>query len=303
MGTGVLKARVGGTWVPIMGSGGGGPGDVVGPIGAVDGDVVVYNGPTGKLVKDTGLSSAQVVRGPASVVDSNIAVFSGTTGKVLQDTGVPVAQVARRDQANTFVQDQTIQKGVPALLFKDTNQPANAQQFQCFLSGQQWIFRAATDAGVAQATPLVLDRAGNTFVGNDLYEKGRTTPMGHWINVPYSAANFTAAGGTWGVDAGDVLLNAYSVIGKTLIWMVSLQNTSPNTATRLLISLPGGFSGTVAPAPVAWAGLGQATNTAGVTIESENSTQLKIWRDRGGSGIGTGTNNFTFLFTAIVAIT
>ena len=34
---------------------GGGSGDVVGPASAVDGNVVVYDGATGKLVKDAGL--------------------------------------------------------------------------------------------------------------------------------------------------------------------------------------------------------------------------------------------------------
>jgi hypothetical protein len=50
---GVLKARVGGLWVPI---GSGSAGNVIGPSSAIDGNIVLYDGTTGKIIKDSGIS-------------------------------------------------------------------------------------------------------------------------------------------------------------------------------------------------------------------------------------------------------
>lgn len=56
---------------------------IVGPSSSTDGDVVVFDGATGKLAQDTGLVAADIVTGPASVTDGKVAVFSGTTGKLI----------------------------------------------------------------------------------------------------------------------------------------------------------------------------------------------------------------------------
>jgi hypothetical protein len=51
----------------------------------VDGEVAVYNGTTGKLIKgSSGKLAANVVTGPASVADGEVALFSGTTGKIVR---------------------------------------------------------------------------------------------------------------------------------------------------------------------------------------------------------------------------
>lgn len=57
---------------------------VLGPASAVDGDVVVYDGTTGKLVQDTSLVAADVVTGPASVTANKVVLFNGTTGKLIK---------------------------------------------------------------------------------------------------------------------------------------------------------------------------------------------------------------------------
>jgi len=66
------------------GDAGAGTGDVVGPASAVTGNVVSYNGTTGKLVADSGKLAADVVTGPAASVDSELAVFNSTTGKIIK---------------------------------------------------------------------------------------------------------------------------------------------------------------------------------------------------------------------------
>lgn len=41
-------------------SGGGGTGDVVGPAGAVDGNIAIFDGVTGKLIEDSGINISQI---------------------------------------------------------------------------------------------------------------------------------------------------------------------------------------------------------------------------------------------------
>lgn len=73
-------------------------------------------------------------------------------------------------------------------------------------------------------------------------ERGRTIPMGEWIPVPYNAGDFTAITGTWTVDAADVLLFAYMLLGKTLFVTFNLQTTSVSaTPTSLYLKIPGNF--------------------------------------------------------------
>ncbi len=66
---------------------------VVGPASVANGDVAVYDGTTGKLIKDTSLVASSLVVGPASAVSGNLAVYDGTTGKLIKDGGFPVASV------------------------------------------------------------------------------------------------------------------------------------------------------------------------------------------------------------------
>lgn len=69
-----------GQWAPPAGGG-----DVVGPLSAVDGEVVSFNGTTGKLIKASGGKlTTNLVTGAASAADGDLAAFSGTSGKVVK---------------------------------------------------------------------------------------------------------------------------------------------------------------------------------------------------------------------------
>jgi hypothetical protein len=59
-------------------------GSVIGPESSVDGNIAVFDGATGKVIKDAGF---EPIKGPESSVDGNIAVFDGATGKVIKDAG------------------------------------------------------------------------------------------------------------------------------------------------------------------------------------------------------------------------
>jgi hypothetical protein len=68
-----------------------GAGDVVGPAGATDGHRVVFDGATGKLIKDGGaITGVGDVLGNASVTDGHLAVFDGD-GYHIKDGGAPGA--------------------------------------------------------------------------------------------------------------------------------------------------------------------------------------------------------------------
>lgn len=64
-----------------------GEGDVVGPASATNGNLVAYDGTTGKLVKDSGVATSDVALGAASSVANNFVSFSGVDGKQLADSG------------------------------------------------------------------------------------------------------------------------------------------------------------------------------------------------------------------------
>ena len=77
---------------PASGGVGAGTGDVVGPSGAIADRIAVYNGTTGKLIKDGGITVAATigngdVTGPLTAIDSRIAVFNGSSGKIIRDGG------------------------------------------------------------------------------------------------------------------------------------------------------------------------------------------------------------------------
>lgn len=72
---------------------------------------------------------------------------------------------------------------------------------------------------------------------------------GPWTAVPFNAANFGATGGgTWTMAAGSVVNNRYTLIGKTLIWLVYLApaGTVAGTVNGLMLTLPNGLAAAVA---------------------------------------------------------
>ena len=106
-----------GTETPL--GGGGGSGDVSGPASSVDSHVALFDGTTGKLLKDGGALGGMAgindapsdgvtygrkdavwvptagsgdFSGPASSVDGNIVVFDGTSGKLGKDGGAPASR-------------------------------------------------------------------------------------------------------------------------------------------------------------------------------------------------------------------
>jgi len=79
-GTNITTAEVGRT-VTIDASS---LGDVVGPASVTDNSTALFDGTTGKLLKEGTYYTGDVV-GPGSVTDNTVALFDGTTGKLLKE--------------------------------------------------------------------------------------------------------------------------------------------------------------------------------------------------------------------------
>lgn len=73
-------------WQDPTGGGGGGGGDASTSISSsTDGRVAIYDGTTGKLLKEAARLEADLVGGPASATDGRVAVWSGATGKLVKN--------------------------------------------------------------------------------------------------------------------------------------------------------------------------------------------------------------------------
>ena len=106
--------------------------------------------------------------------------------------------------------------------------------------------------------------------------------LGVWQNVPFNVANF------WpGVTAAQVNINVYTVIGRTLLWIVDLAGVpQPTPASNLLpMLIPGGqiFNNAIrAPMTRAYDG----TEVLAYMLAIGTSTGVAITRVGGGNWIG-----------------
>ena len=111
----------------------------------------------------------------------------------------------------------------------------------------------ASSAGIAATTFL---QAGTT-----IFERGRGTALGEWIDVTYAAGNFTASSGSWTVDSGDQSLYHYTLVGTTMILAWSIANTDVSAGSVLRLAIPGGFT-----AAATMRGLHHATDAGGAEV-------------------------------------
>ena len=163
------------------------------------------------------------VTGPASAVSGDLASYSGATGKTIADSGIPLGQVARKDQSNLFtVTAQTIQAVSPYVALIDPSQPADQRYFRLLNTGGICYLQALNDAQTSSLGYVSFSRTGGLNVSGAIgspggyYESNRGTPLGYWIDVPFSASNY----GNMTVSASNVVTQAYTLVGKTLLFAV-----------------------------------------------------------------------------------
>lgn len=97
-------------------------------------------------------------------------------------------------------------------------------------------------------TPMVDDDGSGTtgtVINNswkqELYNQidAALAGIGVWTTIPYNAADYTASGGAWTVEAADLTVFRYCLIGKTAIVNFAVQATSLAVAgPDLLVRLP-----------------------------------------------------------------
>lgn len=124
---------------------------------------------------------------------------------------------------------------------------ANQLALKCGTPGVvTWRLKGETSNNVSlladgSGTGLTMNTGGAAIFNGDITEKNRTTPLGHWIDVPFNAANFTASAGVWTI--GSQVTNSYTLIGKTLVYQVELQGcTISASPATLMMALPAGLS-------------------------------------------------------------
>jgi hypothetical protein len=193
------------------------------------------------------LGGVTVGAGPDHATDPGLGILRarGLDGTPLDATQlttgtVPEARlpttVARRDQGNTFTQPQTVSYAAPLLSLVDTSQPANSRVFRIANYAQILTFEAFNDDMTVSQGSSYFNRAGDFHVSRNLLEKGRTTPIGHVIDVGYSAAHYSVyPSGAWTVAAGQLTTFCYSLVGKTAVVSVVIDGSTVSGSPILLI--------------------------------------------------------------------
>ncbi len=174
-------------------TGGAAGGDVVGPGSAVDENIVVFDGTTGKIIKDSGVNLSAIndaVEGPGSSIDGHIVAFDGTTGKLIkQVSDVILRATSGTDDPTIVIQDSG---GTPEFVISVD-----------FSSGNN---------GIVSASPLRIETTGSNTL--DL-----TTGLGTIDIFTTGASNFVSIRKTGNDDEDHILeiQNTGTNAGNTLI--------------------------------------------------------------------------------------
>jgi hypothetical protein len=137
-----------------------------------------------------------------------------------------------------------------------------------------------------------------------IYERGRTTPLGEWIDVSFSEGNFTANGSmTWTVASGEQYAYAYTLIGKTMVLNVKIHGADiGGTANNeLRVAIPGSFTAALVTQALCWHGY-DAGYIYGTCEVATSGTYVAIKKyDTSNFVTNTGDTYISFIFTFEVA--
>jgi hypothetical protein len=119
--------------------------------------------------------------------------------------------------------------------------------------------------------------------------------------VSYAGGNFTSDAGTWTVESGDVLSNAYVKLNRLLLWSVGLTTTSiaSATPTYLKIVLPAGTTiDKRSDGAFVYTNNGGASSV-GLWVAVAGDAFIRLYRDEAATvwALGTNNNSMHGLFT------
>jgi len=258
-------------------------GTILATIGLVDGVLTVTFPPTTPPGQGAGLQVSDVLVGHHHGVPG---------GTFTHNAGIDLNTDAPPDQGGKWLVGAGRDTLADALVFA-TYAAANSVG-----EGVALYFSAGTFAGYALCPPaagsLLLYRLGSrldsrllwdeingkTVYARDGYqERGRTVPLGEWIPVPFNAANFVGTGAAWTVTAGQVSTNQYTLLGKTMVWTITLSNSTVSApgASSLTILLPPGIT---TPAPN-----GSFAMKPGLAYDAAGPQQDYTLQTSGGGGV------------------
>jgi hypothetical protein len=192
------------------------------------------------------------------------ALTTGTVPDARLSANVPL-----KNTQNTFTTNQIVNAPNPTLIFTDTAAPADARVIYVANTGQRFAMAATKDDYTGGVGILTVNRAGDVYAGRDIYEKGRTVPMGHWISAPF-------------VSTAPELVGTfqYALVGKLCFVTVHATGTLPAPIGYLRITLPVG-----AYCDSAWSGkcFGNAFMYAGAGWEAgfanPSNNTIDVWRN------------------------
>ena len=205
------------------------------------------------------------------------------------------SNVVLENIVNTFTANQVIRSTTPVLNMTDLGSPVNQRGFQIVNFAGDFYIQSVDDTGGSAINTIATNRAGNVLIAGSISERGRTTPLGQWIDVPFSSANFTAASGSWVVDSGDVISHSYTLIGKTMYLEFFIFNSTTSVpVAELRITIPGGF--TVSKTYALAGGIafdGTTWTTAYVSLTNGNGFVALRVHPTGAVNWPAGTNNIS----------
>jgi len=248
------------------------------------------------------------------------------------------SNVALKNINNQFSDYQTIQAGYAQLVLHDLNGAVNARRWGVMTYNGDVIMQARNDDDTYQNNSLQIARNGNltvagssylqavsctsigcTFItsSGDIYsqrnmsadaavfspifiEAGRSTPLGHWINVPYAASNFVGSQSmTWTVESADVQTYAYTLIGNTMLLSVCIYAASVGGTpdAYLMTRIPGGFSARQQTEALCWVLNNGAVATGRVRTFPSDGYVYVMLQAGGNWQLGAGTNYISFQIT------
>jgi len=79
---------------------------------------------------------------------------------------------------------------------------------------------------------------------SSVFDAAPASTAGNWIDVPYDPANFRCGGDgcTWTVTKAQQINYSYTVIGKTMIVVFTIQGTTTKSPAVLNLKVPGGYT-------------------------------------------------------------
>lgn len=207
----------------------------------------------------------------------------------------------RLNLANVFTAEQTIKFGAARLTLSDDAAVADARRFSLVNTGQTLYVQTNNDLGGYQSNAALFTRTGDFTAARDIiatrdhYEKGRTTPIGHWINFTPQMYDQ----GSSVIPNGTVYGARYMVMGKTLFLSLLSDVVGPANNSSWFFYLPGGYTTAGYSATPVFV---NASPPIVCSVNTAPNDIVRLYRDvmGGGGFLPSGTVRLAFQLTVAI---